>query len=1303
MSNSCVTHPRLSNGEKSPLFTRLKNFLGDRNSAEEVYYKAINPEFKKVFPKVRFDNNGEPFFDDLISQCGIGRNKTKEDTLKSLNEQYKTTPVNRSIQTVTELQNRASSFNINSSLNKEYSAIVTPVGDKIQMEIIYNTGGNNELGKRQKFNSELNSQLIKLLNSWGADVAALTRLEENSNIDGVLDLDAGINTATGLKEVIRIAKGEEGQIALPEEWGHFIVEAVKDNPLKDRMLSTLKNDNVLQRILGDKYERYKEVYNGNIELMAKEALGKMIAQVLNNYNPSAPNDRLFERYKNSVLDFFGRRDTDEIDEIINTVRNQVYEFTTNAFNNKYELSIDSKEHHDRLFSLKEKVSRDHKILNRIINQEKKRLSIYGQGAKATAKEKEENKGKFDEKQKQLIEALTDKLNKHEELDGIYTYLTESVNVLSQLGTRLSEVSNGGGSWKYKFATLRNIRDYMSSYGSIMEELKKEMFQAKEEGDDRFENKLREALNNFTVLISNLGDSWLLISKEEFAEFLAPFEGENLAMTIKGERKRFTISELLDKLDRDISIVERWTDAMADSTDPILRIYDSLVKNERDKGRNATIKDEKAILMQAKKLEEAGVKNTDFMYERTKDGKLTGNFVTRYNWGEYIKAYETYSASLDRNENLSDEDKEIFKSKWRRANTDKKGNPIEKYYNPQYDAIQRNKAMKEYYDFIMNLKKTLDYRLPAKYVKFNKAPQIRRDFLERALGEGNKVKYLWENLKDALVRREDDTEFSYTKQDFEGNQIYNLPIYYTKTLSNMEDLSMDCTSTMIAYASMAEDYAAMNNVIDALEVGRIILKSREVNRTKADKVLKDASDVLTKKGELSNSMQRLNDFMLMQVYGEQVKDEGTFFMGIDIGKAVNVLNRLQSYSTTALSVLTGTANLIQNITISNIESISKQFFSTKDLSKADWEYTKMLPNYLGELGNRIKVSKMALFDEKFNVTQNYKQHVKGIDWRRKTWASRFLKEDSIWFTTSAGDHYTQMRTALALAVRYKLKNKDGNPINLLDALQVKYLDEAHPEYGATLELIEGVTDQDGKPITSEYFRGFTKKVRGINNKLYGIYNQEDKNAAQYRAIGRLLMMYRNWMRPMWLKRYGVERYNYDTDSFEEGYYKTLYHYLKTTINDIKKGQFELFKEWYKLDSRQKGAVLRAVAELGLFITLGAIVRSLKGAPDDDKDSWFNEYVAYSIIRLKADMGSLIPGLPMLNEGVRIFDSPFAAVGTLKKIEQLFYLFDPDVWTTEIEQGVYKGYTKGQKILLEPVPFVRQFYNLFDPSEPAKWYK
>ena len=1627
MNNSCVIHPRLSNGEKSPLFTRLKNFLGNTEEANSIYYRVITPEFKSKFPTVRFDDNNEPLFEDLITKCGIGYNKTMEDTLKSLNREYGTSPVPMTMTSSIELQNKAGEFNTNTSLDA--TAVVNSTDGKIKIDIIKKDKDTNNrlLGRQQRFNAELNSQLIKLLNSWGADIGALTQLEEDSNINGVMDLNAALNAATGLKEVIRISKrhrwssvskkenvlseeeqailknaprdsqgrllapngklsnltekqyaqvrtkafkrwfgdwendpanaskvvdenGEplvvyhgtnaeftvfdtskndssykgfyftdskemagsyKGDILMPvflnirdyykvnaegknwnnintsiagsnsssplewlrnivkqnsleleaakrghyddfagryikdekrvkqvqdslnnlgvaklyneyeniansspssiieraikyfklktiehkaaklfndnyyryqttssvhtrdlevvfsdrdgiiindvidygsrvnnpipsnvyivynpnqiksatdnigtfsrtddniiddtydsnilaEEWGHFVVEAVTDNPLKDRMLKTLKNDEILQRLLGDDYYKYQKIYNGDIDLLAREALGKMMAQVLNSYDPAAPNDRLFERYKNSILNFFGNKNPDEIDEIINQVRAQVYEFTTNAFAGKYNLNIRTPEYNRTLYNLGEQVSKEHKILERMIKQEEKRLAIYGRGAKATIKEKKESSVDFDDAQKLFIDTLKQDLEDHKELEGIYRYVDKAVTMLKQLSNRLDTIDTFTGSDSSKFSILKNIRDYMASYGSILEELRQEISIAKKEGDTTLRDKLQDSLYEFSGLVAQLGNDWTEITKDEFANYVKEFEGEGISMSIRGKRKQYTIRELLDYTEQDITIVERWIDSMADSTDPILRIYDAIVKRQKNKARLTTIDMEKELLMHAKKLEEAGINNTDFMYERrTKDGRLSGNFVTKYNWSDYYTDLSSYVKSLD--PNLSKQDKARLISQWKNEHMNG-NNPVDDYINPVYIEIQNNPAKKAYYDYIMDLKRSLDYGLPARYVRISKAPQIRRDFLERVLGKSNRLGYLWESIKDDLVRREDDDEFSYGRQDFEGNQIFTLPIYYTKNLRDKNDLSTDCTSSMIAYMAMANDYIAMNEVIDALEVGKLLLAKRKVARTKGGRILKELinkeSEDLTMEGSESKAFARLNDFMEMQVYGNQMKDEGTV-AGIDVGKAANMLNKIQSYGTTALSVLTGTANLAQNILNSSLESIAERFFSKKDLANADLAYSKMLPEYLGEIGNRIQISKMALFAEKFNVLQDYKQSIRDIDWNRKTWLSRLFKENTLWFTTSAGDHYTQMRTALALAHSWKVSDSEGNIVPLFEALKVEYLDDSHPEYGAKLVLPEGYLDSNGNPITEEYFIKFTKVVRGINDKLYGIYNQEDKSAMQLRAIGRLLIMYRNWMRPLYLKRYGVEKYNEDIGTFEEGYYRTLYHYISNIIKDLKKGELTIFQQWGMLTNEQKGSIWQAISELSTFGILFGIISSLKSTPDDKgKNNWLADYISYAIIRLKADMGALVPGPAMLDEGLRLFDNPFAAIGVLKNTRQLFNLLNPDTWTTEIDQGIYKGYTKAEKIMLKPLPFVRQFQNLFDPEEPARWYR
>ena len=79
-------------------------------------------------------------------------------------------------------------------------------------------------------------------------------------------------------------------------------------------------------------------------------------------------------------------------------------------------------------------------------------------------------------------------------------------------------------------------------------------------------------------------------------------------------------------------------------------------------------------------------------------------------------------------------------------------------------------------------------------------------------------------------------------------------------------------------------------------------------------------------------------MEMQVYGITHKDEGSLGK-VDVAKGADFLNRMTSLGTTALSILTGTANLLQNLTIDRIEATSGKFFNHSELTKAKAIYAK----------------------------------------------------------------------------------------------------------------------------------------------------------------------------------------------------------------------------------------------------------------------------------------------------------------------------------------------------------------------------
>ena len=152
---------------------------------------------------------------------------------------------------------------------------------------------------------------------------------------------------------------------------------------------------------------------------------------------------------------------------------------------------------------------------------------------------------------------------------------------------------------------------------------------------------------------------------------------------------------------------------------------------------------------------------------------------------------------------------------------------------------------------------------------------------------------------------------------------------------------------------------------------------------------------------------------MQVYGRYMADEGTFGKtNIDKGKVANFVNRVTSMNNLALNVLSGISNLATGKVMMRIESFAGEFFNEKNTITADRIYGQSLPAYLAEIGDRVKTSKLALWDELFNVMQEYEQDVREVNFDRKTWFSRMFGTSTLFFMNNAGEHWMQNRTSLA---------------------------------------------------------------------------------------------------------------------------------------------------------------------------------------------------------------------------------------------------------------------------------------------------
>ena len=1344
MARNCAIIPQVRNNKgqvvDSKLFKDLLAYTGNnRSEATRLYLITKSSEFIKNWnPRLTLDENNEPTLRSLLQKTNISDVISESKVLERLNREigyYKRGMDKPALwvnndENYQKLLQKAISFNQTSDFRDDYVAKIIKIQDTessrifIGVKVEKRNRLNSIDADKMAYNANLNSRLRDILAANGIAVGALTDLEKRMGINGVTDFDVARTAANGMIEMIRLANGIEGEKALPEEFAHFAIEAMGESPLINRLINNLSSSGLIGEILGDEYETYNTLYKGGTAKLAKEAAGKLLAKHLLKSEPigQKPYKNLLERVISAIKSFFKTMNASQIQKAMYEADKDFGRLARDILNGRMdeEINVGNINSSGLFYQTNERVQRDRRLLLDIMNNELKRLKIY---------EKRNPNSQFNVNQRLLIDRLELELADNNEVEGIYAFLDNALEELQKVSNRLEVLRNTPATNANERASvLRDVRNYMYSYKNIIKDIREVLVDEERYTDNRYGQRVRVALDNASILIGDLFVKYNGVSMPLFVDFIKPFVGENIMIPFgKFKGKVIKAEDLVKMADEDISFFDRWLDSMADSSDYMLKVMDQAVKKSKEQARLRTVDVMKQLQAATIKLEKAGIKNTDWMFERDSKGNLSGNYISEINQALFKEKVREMFKSLNEKygNNPVGENAEKYKKErqaWFDANMEivngKKVPKMSIYGNKQYQRL--NAAQKEYYDTVMNIKSQLDSYLPEKYTTLTNAVKIRKDLLERVKssdGVKSGAKQIWESIKDEFIRRTDDVDFGdrATVKDFEGNEVQTLPIYFTKLKEgeSANDLSTDIVSTLTAYAAMANDFDEMNKVIDVLELGRDLLRERQVIQTQGGKPLvekfkavgRKVESKLTKEGEATRFVQRLNDFFEMQVYGRYMADEGTFGKtNIDKGKVANFVNRVTSMNNLALNVLSGISNVATGKVMMRIESFAGEFFNEKNTITADRVYGQSLPAYLAEIGNRVKTSKLALWDELFNVMQEYEQDVREVNFDRKTWFSRMFGTSTLFFMNNAGEHWMQNRTSLALADAYKMKAPNGKIVSLWDAMEVVPIDKNNKKAGAKLQLKEGYTKADGSAFTQDDIIKFSRRSAAINQRMHGIYNKADRSAVQRLAIGRIGMMFRKWIKPSLNRRFKSATYNYDLDAWTEGYYRTSGRFLLQLARDLRETQFNLAARWNELTPTEKANIRRALTETGHFLAVMAIIGLIEWSDDKDRP-WLVRMAEYQARRLYTELGAMIPGKTMISEGLKIIKSPAAGVNTIENMLDLTKLLNPWNYMDELQSGRYEGHSTAYKSFFESpiIPMNRTIYRGLHPETSIPFFK
>lgn len=1310
MANYCVYIPN----KGKDLFKQLKKEYG-YSMAKEVFLRSINPTFKEDFKSsLKLDSEGVPTYESLMRNKFIKSVIGDKLRIEALEKQY---PLQEdTVDNYNILLEYAYQFNNTNEQRDDFVAVVEHTDEgKLKVAIKPKTESTIKEFKEQYGASRLNAKLTSLFKDLGLTVEQLSQAEIDAGRVGVTDFSKAREIAEGFVSLIRVANNKEGAKALSEEFSHLIVGVFRNAPLVERAIKSLaSNEEVLRRILGEDYDSTLEFHEGNMEDVAEEALGHILQKNLIQDTLSSeseivntPSPSLFERLYNWIIKQFSRYNSEDIEETINDVDTLMSNLARDILNGTKKITRDDIKNaqRDKQFNaLSDRIEKNIAALKAAKDVELKRYRIA-------------NSEEVKDKSKAKVATLDTYLSPEADTaEGLLYYAKNALDELKKLQDTFRAENILSMTPENKFAFLRRVRMFTQSYGSFINSLNSIAISEEKESDNMFAEPItigeeqidiKEILKELNALSKDLSARYTEMALPAFAEFLKPFFGEEIVVPFgKYAGTKMSVESLLAEANQDISFLDRWLDSMANSSDTMLQLFDKAVKDAKGRARLNTIEDIKKIQIFREKWEREGITSHEWMFERLKDGSKSGNYISPVNQAQFDRDYQEKMEELDKKYGKNPIGPDAIskleeKKAWLKENAAfMYGTPIaneEKYRNPDYYKLTAKQ--KQFLEEFLELKERYDAKYPENRVDKYKAIQKRKSSTQRTIDMLGNPSTIVENIKgsiaSALLDQADDDQLFGERTakgltDFAGEEFLTLPVLYTSRLKDPNELSTDVIGSLMEYAYAANQYQEMDKIINPLEVGYTLVTDpniRKVRETRGGIPLMEHLQALKNNSNLpifknnSNIVQKLKDFRESQIYGRYLKDEGTVLDSkVSTSKATSLLLKAASMAQLGFNFLANLGNVANGIAMLNIEAAAGQFFGTKELALADKEYSKHIMPKMFDSSNRNKSNKLDLFYELFNVKQDFEKKVKKD--QSKSILRRLFGEDIAFIGQEAGDHWLYGRTAIAMAMREQVK-LNGRKMSLWGALKVENVNGS----SSVKQLnYKNITDLEGKPFDVE---AFSRKIAKVNQACFGIYNEEDSNAANRVALGKLLQQYRKWMKPLFNRRFQAVQRDLTTGTWEEGYYRTLFRIM----GQLKRGEIQLGQILggnSKLTVEEQQNIKRALTEVAQFIALYALAHFIDW-PDDKKRPWALKLAEYSCKRLSHELGSLVPTPVMAQELLKTVQKPLPSVTVpIDLINLIRSTYSPDAYTDIIKSGPYKGLNRVEKNLLKaPLPGVSQW--------------
>ena len=271
------------------------------------------------------------------------------------------------------------------------------------------------------------------MRSLGFDV----EVKEGLTYEGIFDPLNGKETAEKLRTVIQVAEGDIGEAAFPEEFSHFIIEGLLNEPFVKRVLNTLNDIEVIKEILGEDFDTYNDLYKGDMFMLQKEAAGKLLHKHIIKQESAPKATSLVGRLWNWAKNKFKQIGMSSIDRAIDRANQNIERIATSILDGSIiplfnkEMLQDSKP----LYRVAKKVVTFEDTVQKSLEFYSKRIKILQSRSK---------RGKYKKSDVQTIKQMQGLIEKKEYAKSIIKFLGESLTEIQKLHKKINSLVDNQG-------------------------------------------------------------------------------------------------------------------------------------------------------------------------------------------------------------------------------------------------------------------------------------------------------------------------------------------------------------------------------------------------------------------------------------------------------------------------------------------------------------------------------------------------------------------------------------------------------------------------------------------------------------------------------------------------------------------------------------------------------------------------------------------------------------------------------------------------------------------------------------------